>query len=408
MKKCLPLVFLTSLLALNSFAASEPGARPDMIHLSWQHDPSTTMTIAWRTSNEVSESRVEYGENQKDLVGLVGQTQKLPEDRGLLHFVEITGLKEGKSYYYRVGGGGFCSEFLAFRTVPSATNADASIRFIVMGDSRAPEGPGAAEEWRTVSAAASVEEPDFIVFLGDAARTGGVQAAWEDWFQKAGDLFARRPVMTVWGDHEKYCKDRKDPLIKQELPCERAYTDNFLLPTNPVTNNEDFYEFSAGPVWFFMLDTEHAGTYPAQGNWMEKLLAQKRDGIAWKIALQHSPTYSSGIEHGSNGDAQEYFREIFDRHHFDLNIGGHEHFYERSKPMINGKVVNAPKKGTTYIVSGGAGAPTSAFRSPLKTYTEKYSYYKHYIVFEAKRNELKATVKSVNPEMILDEFTITK
>jgi len=34
---------------------------PWAIHLSWQHDPATTMTIMWRTEPGVEESLVEYG-----------------------------------------------------------------------------------------------------------------------------------------------------------------------------------------------------------------------------------------------------------------------------------------------------------------------------------------------------------
>ena len=62
------------------------------IHLSWQHDTTTTMTITWRTTESAS-SIVQYG-----LDSAYGN-EKDGEITGIYHFVELTGLLPETIYH---------------------------------------------------------------------------------------------------------------------------------------------------------------------------------------------------------------------------------------------------------------------------------------------------------------------
>ena len=42
---------------------------------------------------------------------------------------------------------------------------------------------------------------------------------------------------------------------------------------------------------------------------------------------------------------------MFDRHHVDMVLTGHDHAYLRSKPMRAGQPVDDPADGTVYVVS---------------------------------------------------------
>jgi len=66
----------------------------------------------------------------------------------------------------------------------------------------------------------------------------------------------------------------------------------------------------------------------------------------WKVVALHHPPYSAGY-HGSSADARRVFSPVFARHGVQLVLSGHDHDYQRSKPI----------SGVTYVVSG-AGSRT--------------------------------------------------
>ena len=81
---------------------------------------------------------------------------------------------------------------------------------------------------------------------------------------------------------------------------------------------------------------------PEQLHFLERTLAETN--ATWKIVALHHPPYSAGYQ-GSDHDARDAFTPIFDRYGVQLVLSGHDHDYQRSKPI----------DGTVYVVSG-AGA----------------------------------------------------
>ena len=77
--------------------------------------------------------------------------------------------------------------------------------------------------------------------------------------------------------------------------------------------------------------------------WLERTLRDTR--ATWKIVALHHPPYSAGYQ-GSNKAARAAFTPIFQRYGVQLVLSGHDHDYQRSRPI----------GGTTYVVTGsGAG-----------------------------------------------------
>lgn len=62
----------------------------------------------------------------------------------------------------------------------------------------------------------------------------------------------------------------------------------------------------------------------------------------WKIVALHHPPYSAGY-HGSSRAVRRAFSPLFERYGVQLVLSGHDHDYQRSKPV----------NGVTYVVSGG-------------------------------------------------------
>jgi hypothetical protein len=109
---------------------------------------------------------------------------------------------------------------------------------------------------------------------------------------------------------------------------------------------ERWYSYDWGDVHFVALDTERTG--PAQAKWLEADLAAIK--LPWTIVYCHKPPNSSG-EHGGDPAVNKYFVPIFKAHHVQLVLSGHDHDYERFKPL----------GGVQYIVTGGGGMGVREF-----------------------------------------------
>lgn len=91
---------------------------PYDIHLNWQHNPSTTMTIVWETTASTTGSTVKYGLDTTYGSIATGTTDNQGTN-GLIHIVEITGLLPATTYHYICGDdtGGWSTDS-TFMTAP--------------------------------------------------------------------------------------------------------------------------------------------------------------------------------------------------------------------------------------------------------------------------------------------------
>jgi Calcineurin-like phosphoesterase len=104
-----------------------------------------------------------------------------------------------------------------------------------------------------------------------------------------------------------------------------------------------YYTFSQGPAQFFVLDLNVDIKWDEQISWLNQQL--KASKAAWKIVYSHFPIYSSG-HYGTSPNMVKLFTPIFKEHGVNLYINGHEHHYERTRPI----------DGTTYLITGHGGA----------------------------------------------------
>ncbi|EAQ74561.1 MULTISPECIES: metallophosphoesterase [unclassified Synechococcus] len=104
-----------------------------------------------------------------------------------------------------------------------------------------------------------------------------------------------------------------------------------------------WYTLARGPVEFFMLDSNVNADWGRQLPWLKRALAASQ--APWKVVVAHHPIQSSG-HYGNNEAARARLAPLFRQFGVQLYINGHEHNYERSKPI----------NGTTYLVVGGGGA----------------------------------------------------
>jgi acid phosphatase type 7 len=340
------------------------GDTPEPRHLvlGWQSSPSTSITVTWQTDDTSEEeqtrsTRLQIG-RQADLSDAleidprsghhgpgVGSAHHLPwhDEYATIHVAEACGLAPATRYHYRVGGvdgagGEVWSEVRSFRTAPRADTAldEQDFRFAVIGDTRTDW-----DTWGEVAAAALAEEPLFVVLVGDLVTSGSSQDDWDEWFAAAEDLLATVPVMTAVGNHEYNALH---------------YYAQLSLP-----GNEQWYAFDVAGMRMALLNDTTSGTLGKgscsvgrQATFVGRTFG--RGEHLWRFAAHHRPHYSSG-SHGGSSTCRGAWGPLFDAFGVSLVFSGHDHAYERSVPVHAGDEVAHAENGTTYLVTGGGGAP---------------------------------------------------
>ncbi len=291
---------------------------PDQLLLTWSGDPSTTMNIQWRTSPAVAAGVVQYWvAGSKDTLTktadrFVMEDRLLQNDRYVHRFTgKLTGLRPATTYGYRVGvTGGVWSVPETFTTKPAGP---AAFSYIWFGDTHK------SRDWGLMAQRAAARHPEtaFFNIAGDLVSTGLHRDEWDELWQHSGGFFARKPLMPIPGNHDS--QDGLGAWMYQEM---------FSLPENgpAAAPKEQTYAFMYQNALFLMID----GTAPVeqQSAWIrEQLAGSKAD---WKFAFFHFPPYNYEEDYAL---IRKEWCSLFDQYHVDMVMGGHVHYYMRSKPM---------------------------------------------------------------------------
>jgi Calcineurin-like phosphoesterase len=245
---------------------------------------------------------------------------------------ELTGLVPGGEYGYVIGDP--ARPLPASFHVPPAPGSSGFV-FAAVGDIGASgDSPAVQPVQRLVSLA----EPAFVLMLGDLtyADIKGQPAAQRH-FEDVMAWSGRAAYMPVWGNHEW-----EDP-ARDDL---RNYKGRFALPHPqgaagaPAAGccGEDWYWFDYGNVRFIVYPEPY--TRATWDDWAARAapLFAEAEGdpkLRFVVTAGHRPAYSSG-HHG--GDPQ--LRRILDGFgrrfpKYVLNLTGHSHVYERTKPQAH-------------------------------------------------------------------------
>jgi predicted phosphodiesterase len=216
---------------------------------------------------------------------------------------------------------------LAPRAVFGATPAKDKIKFLAIGDF------GTGDDNQTGIAAQMLRDHktsplDFVIAVGDNIYPDGGGRHFMKKFERpyAGLIREAVPFHAVLGNH-----DVKDGRRDQ---CQY-----------PLFNmsGRGYYTVKKGDglAEFFMCDSTDFDM--AQVGWLEGAL--KESAAKWKIAVFHHPIYSSAQEHGSSLGLRARIEPILARCGVNVVISGHDHVYERVKPL----------QGVQYFVTGAGG-----------------------------------------------------
>ena len=332
-----------------------------------QNVTATSAVVMWETDKPCA-SRVDYG-TQEDF-GKVAEDAK----NVTIHEVKLDGLQTETEYRYKVTSAGVSSKPYIFKTAVKSTSP---FSFAVYGDSRS--GP---DKHAATCNGIIAHRPNLIIHTGDIVSTGTVYEQWEEHhFTPAKEMMASIPFFPSLGNHERNADH---------------YYKFFSLP-----GNERWYSFAFGNALFVALDSN--GEFQPeseQTRWLEQTLATSN--ATWKFVYFHHPPYSSG-NHGSSTNIRQAWSHIFEKHRVDMVFTGHDHLYERTYPVRDGKRDDA--NGVTYVVTGGGGAPLyPVLRNDWTAYSQSVNNYQ-IVQIEGKRLRMETWDHQGH---VLDYVTISK
>ena len=288
---------------------SKPGKHPDHIVLNFSDDPSTSISVTWRTSKEI---KIGYGEialaapnpafigiantikanttNFKfdNVVGVIDRKNPKKTTFNSLdhnyHSVTFKNLKPNTMYGYRVGDGEIWSEWIQFKT---AKKVGEPFSFLYVGDAQ----NYILELWSRLIREGYKKAPtaSFIIHAGDLINDAHEEHQWHEWFMAGGWIHRSLPSIPVPGNHE-YNPQIQNDIDEGIKRLSLQWNNQFTLPDNGVEGiKETNYYIDYQGVRFIALNSNIL--IEEQAKWLEKVLSNNPN--KWTIATYHHPIFSA-------------------------------------------------------------------------------------------------------------------
>jgi hypothetical protein len=325
----------------------DPPFQPSTLFLTWQRDPTTTMTVQWvGTAGETADTTVSYAP-LKDGIWQAKSPLLRPYPRTdfKVFRAELTGLAPGTDYQFKIGR---ASPTYRFRTMPA--RATDTIHFISGGDCGV--NPHAVAN----NLQAARQAPMFTVIGGDLGYDNGrsveVSLAFlrnysRQMIDREGRLI---PLVACIGNHEVdggYNKKR------DRAPFFYALFDGLYPEVGHATL--DFGDYLS----LVLLDTGHTSPIGGeQADWLEKVLKDRADH-PHVFAVNHVPAYPSYRRmEGADGKAgtgegnRKHWVPLFEEYRVPVVLEHHDHTFKRTKPLLDGL---GHDNGVLYLGDGSWG-----------------------------------------------------
>ena len=305
---------------------------PEQVHISMSQDESQ-MHVIWATESQTG-SEVEWGLDGSLDNNDMGEEFCYDHDM-VFHSGVMTGLEVASNYSYRVGDGSDWSEVYSFKT----RDVSSDFTFLAFGDH------GLSSEGMDTTDMVVDSGADFLILSGDISYANGEQSVWDDYLDYNQRSMSNMPWMMVPGNHEN------EPGYGFE-----AYEVRFEYPSS--SGSDHWHSFDYGPIHFVGFSTEHDYSVGSeQYQWLESDLGdavQNREQTPWLIVYAHKPMYTSHDDatHDEDEELRAGLEALFVESGVNLIIWGHDHFYERTWPVIDAEVQQRGDDGDGKMFSG--------------------------------------------------------
>jgi 3',5'-cyclic AMP phosphodiesterase CpdA len=262
---------------------------------------------------------------------------------------DLTGLSPNTDYFYIVSMNG--QDIASVGEARFSTAGTGPFKFVVVGDSG--WGDLQSDAQGQIAKQIAAEKPALVVHTGDLVYnpTGTFDSYQRNYFNYFAPAMCSAPFYPCPGNHEYDVPNAIPYLSVHSLPSENV----------PSPDRGRYYSFDWGNVHFVSIDAYQSFNQAVTSNgpmlrWLDNDLRSTRQ--FWRIVYFHPPPYASGVNDGDIQSqwARDYMVPIFERNGVQVVFSGHEHSYQRSKPIWKNNFVTSDT-GINYLTSGGGGAP---------------------------------------------------
>lgn len=380
------------------------------LHLVF-HDPrARAVTVLWNTPHRLERPVVRYHQVSGDDSAPCAHAAVAPEieqpaealrdtgSRDWRYRATLAGLEPGARYCYRIAdSGGAIVDYRAFR---SAVRPGDPFTVLAFGDSRQSKRHRNSPIRRSLADVIGREDlPHLTIFTGDMVDDGSSYRQWVQWFADFSPVFERSPLVPVYGNHE--AKENKHEVVYYRF--------------FPSPGGGRWFSLDYGNLHLVVLNTEVPYSASPWSMWQEQARwfahdmerAAARPDILWRVVACHKPPYSTGhhaVEKDSR-DVQRHLPPLFDAHGVDLVLSAHDHYYQRSYPLRDGRVTDRSAsvyrnpRGVMYLVTAGAGAPLT-HGAPAEWVAKYREAYHYCLIAFGPGRELVITATDINGDLI--------
>jgi len=302
--------------------------------------------------------------------------------RGFVYHSVIGGLEFGHRYSFRASmvdetrNISVRSSGRDFRMVPKPSPTT-GVNVMMTGDWNV--GSGMHLNYAMLSRHVREGAVDLAIVVGDHCYANGRVQVWDEYTRMLSNFAGSETVLYTMGvgNHE-YNYHRSVPF----------HTRFALREGVPSPKNPWYWSFNVGNIHFSAITVEgdlgEESSLPDVGDqwiWLKNdLESVDREETPFVVVFGHRPLYCTVESSRCTKQAEDWrsrFEPLFIQYQVDLYVAGHNHNYERTKPLVEGKVDE--KNGVTYIVSGTGGAgKTDSWKEPppewLVTRYAEYGY----------------------------------
>ena len=231
---------------------------------------------------------------------------------------------------------------LKYKTCPKFSNRSSNLlsSFVAVGD----VGTGDHRQYgvaKTMSCWFAANPFPLVLLLGDNIYEHGEIAKIEKTFEIPYQELLEQKVKfyAAIGNHDIRTNNGEEQILYTGFNMDGRY-----------------YTFERGNVQFFAIDTNPEAPWQEQLDWLEKELDNAKQ--PWKVVFGHHQIYASG-QRGVARELVAKLTPLFSRYGVQLYLNGHEHHYERTKPI----------EGTTYVTCGNGAQLRSVGKSDWTAYS---------------------------------------
>ncbi|MEX2656046.1 MAG: metallophosphoesterase, partial [Balneolales bacterium] len=418
---------------------------PKGIVLTWQNDPTSTMTIDWHveegragaikmvemeshTGSPIRHPEAGYKapaelyyrpaaggewhrasgitkpfpfiEERVTALHRDGYSHSTPAQIRTIYRVELTGLDDDTLFEFRFDDKG---EIHRFRTMPA--KLDREVRIAMGGDVKYGIW---AERMNELAAS---YDPDFVVWGGDFSYGDGLQerlGRWYNFFASMQQSLVaegnrRIPVLTGIGNHEArggYWERSEQatgiPYTQTDstrLRIAPYYYNLFAFPGQPGYGTLDFGDY----LTIMLLDSGHSN--PVEGeqtSWLADALEQRAD-VPHIFPVYHVPAFPSNrsLEDPRVLAVRKNWVPLFEKNNLTVVFENHDHNYKRTRPIRGNE---AHSEGVTYLGDGCWGVMVTGMREdPARDwYLEKTEPVNHFILVTLDGNEVETVAYDIS------------